>query len=114
MNEKEKNKMNKKIMSLLANLFLSSTLFWCVPAAQADELAIKEAASLSFYCHTQFPAMRPDALSWDRPVLDEAAGNVNDLDGSCGDDSPPLQGTESSFGYRVRVNPGLGISDERQ
>jgi hypothetical protein len=113
-NEREKNKMNNNTVSLLANLFLSSTLFWGVPAAQADELVNKEAASLSYYCHTQFPAMRPDILSWDRPVLDEAAGNVNDFYDSCDDDSPPSQGTESSFGYRVRVNSGMGINYERE
>ena len=76
----------KKTISLLSNLFLASTLFWGVPTVEADELVINEAANLSFYCHMQFPEMRADTLSWDRPVLDETAGNVIDFYGSCDHD----------------------------
>jgi hypothetical protein len=83
---KEVKKM-KKIIALLSNLFLSSTLFWGVPPVEADELVIKEAANLSFYCHMQFPEMRADTPSWDRPVLDETAGNVINLYGPCDDDA---------------------------
>ena len=77
----------KKTIALLSNLFLSSTLFWGVPPVEADELVIMEAANLSFYCHMQFPEMRADTLSWDRPVLDETAGNVIDFYGSCDHDA---------------------------
>lgn len=73
----------KKTISLLSNLFLASTLFWGVPTAEADELVIKEGANLSFYCHMQFPEMRAETLSWDRPVLDETAGHVIDFYGPC-------------------------------
>jgi hypothetical protein len=76
----------KKTTSLLSNLFLSSLLFWGVPTVEADELVVKEAANLSFYCHMQFPEMRADTLSWDRPVLDATTGNVVDFYGSCDHD----------------------------
>jgi len=76
----------KKTISLLSNLFLASTLFWGVPTVEADELVIKEAANLSFYCHMQFPEMRADTLTWDRPVLDETTGNVIDFYGPCDHD----------------------------
>ena len=76
----------KKTISLLSNMFLASTLFWGVPTLGADELVVKEAADLSRYCHMKFPPMRADTLSWDRPVLDETAGNVIDFYGSCDHD----------------------------
>jgi len=77
----------KKTIALLSNLFLSSTLFWGVPTVKADELVIMEAANLSLYCHMQLPEMRADTLSWDRPVLDETAGNVINFYGPCADDA---------------------------
>ena len=76
----------KRTVSLLTNLFLSSTLFWGVATVEADELVVKEAANAGVYCHMQFPAMRSDTLSWDRPVLDETTGNVVDFYGSCDHD----------------------------
>lgn len=76
----------RKTESLLSSLFLSSILFWGVPTVEANELVIEEAANLSFYCHMQFPEMRADTLSWDRPVLDTTAGNVIDFYGSCDHD----------------------------
>ena len=73
----------KKTISLLSNLFLSSTLFWGVPTLGADELVVKETADLSAYCHMKFPPMRADTLSWAQPVLDESAGNIIDFYGPC-------------------------------
>ena len=96
----------KKAISLLSNLFLSSTLFWGVPAAEADELAIKEAANLSFYCHMKFPEMRVDTLSWDRPVLDETAGNVVDFYGPC--DHDPTGADEIKVQRRVLLRGFYG------
>ena len=76
----------KKTISLLSNLFLASTLFWGAPTVEADELVIKEAANLTFYCHMKFPPMREDTLSWAQPVLDETAGNIIDFYGPCDHD----------------------------
>jgi hypothetical protein len=76
----------KKTISLLSNLFLSSTLFWGVSTLSADELVVKETADMSAYCHMKFPPMRPDTLSWAQPVLDESAGNIIDFYGPCDHD----------------------------
>jgi len=76
----------KKTTSLMSILFLSSLMFWGVPTVEADDPVVKEAANLSSYCHMQFPEMRADTLSWDRPVLDENAGGVIDFYGSCDHD----------------------------
>jgi hypothetical protein len=62
---------------------MASTLFWGLPAAGAEELVLKEAANVSAYCHMKFPPMREDTLGWDRPVLDENAGNIIDFYGPC-------------------------------
>ena len=96
----------KKTISLLSNLFLASTLFWGVPTVEADELAIKEAANLSFYCHMQFPEMRADTLSWDRPVLDETAGKVIDFYGPC--DHDPTGADEIRAQRRVELRGFYG------
>ena len=41
------------------------------------------------YCRLQFPAIREDTLSWDRPVLKDAGtGDIIDYYGSC--DHDPL------------------------
>ncbi len=76
----------KKPISLLSNLFLSSTLLWCAPTVGAAELVVREAASLSLYCHMQVPEIRTDILSWDRRVLDETTGYGIDFDGPCDHD----------------------------
>ena len=76
----------KKTASLISSLFVSSLLFLGAPTVEADEPGIKEAANLSFYCHMQFPTMHEESLSWDRPVLDSATGNVVDFYGSCDHD----------------------------
>ena len=62
----------KKTISLLSNLLLSSTLFWAVPAVEAEEMISSVAVESTEYCHLQFPAMRagasaivsPMAVSW--------------------------------------------------
>src|SRR5918999_201209 len=69
----------KKTTSLISNLFLSSTLFYGVATVSADELIVKTPLDLPGYCHMQFPEMRPDTLSWDRPVLDEGSGKIVDF-----------------------------------
>lgn len=69
--------------SLLSNLLLSATLFWGLPAAATDLPIVRVPADSGNYCHMKFPTMREDSLAWDRPVLDEAAGNIVDFYGSC-------------------------------
>lgn len=76
----------KKSTTILANLALSSTLFWGVPTLEANELVIKHAADASAYCHMKFPPMREDTLSWAQPVLDENAGDIIDFYGPCDHD----------------------------
>ena len=40
------------------------------------------------YCHLQFPAIREETLSWDRPVLkDASSGDIIDFYGPC-DENP--------------------------
>jgi hypothetical protein len=75
-------------ISLLSNLLLSATLFWAVPALGADEMSIKVPSDTTSYCHQQFPPMLEESLSWERPVLDTAAGNIIDFYGPC--DYDPL------------------------
>jgi hypothetical protein len=73
----------KKSISLLSNLLLSSTLFWGVPSAWAEELISSIPADTTAYCHMKFPGIREDTLSWEQPVLDSATGNIVDLYGPC-------------------------------
>ena len=73
----------KKTVPIVSNLLLLSTLFWGLPAVEAEELVFKEAANASAYCHMKFPPMREGTLSWEQPVLDESAGNIIDFYGSC-------------------------------
>ncbi len=96
----------KRTMSIVSNLLLSSTLFWSVPAAQAEELVVKHAADESAYCHIKFPPMREDTLSWAQPVLDENAGNIIDFYGPC--DYDPTGAVEKS---RQRHHRFRGASD---
>jgi hypothetical protein len=76
----------KKTTALVANLFLSSTLFWGAATVNADELIVKTPLDLPGYCHMQFPVMRADTLRWERPLLDENSGAVIDFYGSCAHD----------------------------
>lgn len=73
-------------ISLLSSLFLSSILLWGAPTVGAAELVVREAASLSLYCHMQVPEIHPDTLSWDRRMLDETTGYGIDFNGPCDHD----------------------------
>jgi hypothetical protein len=75
----------KKTISLLSNLFLSSILLWGASTVGAAELVVREAASLSLYCHMQIPDVKTGIPSGDRPMVDEATGN--DMYRSCDDDT---------------------------
>ena len=72
-----------KVTSLLSNLLLSATLFWGLPAAATDLPIVRIPADSGDYCHMKFPALREDSLSWEKPVLDESAGNIVDFYGPC-------------------------------
>ena len=82
----------KKIVSVVANLLLSSTLFWGVPLAYGEELNSDEIsmspADAPGYCNMKSPAMREDSLSWTHPVFDDGAVNAVDFYGPC--DHDPL------------------------
>lgn len=78
----------KKVISLLSNLLLSSTLFWGASMVEAQDLILRVPADTVDYCHMRFPAMREETLAWSRPVLDEASGNIIDFYGPC--DHDPL------------------------
>jgi hypothetical protein len=73
----------KKSLSLLCNLLLSSTLFCGVSSVEAEEMVSSVPTDITDYCHLQFPAMREDSLSWERPVLDSTTGNIIDFYGPC-------------------------------
>jgi len=90
----------KNSISLLTNLLFASTLFCAVPLANAEivggqEPIVKEPAGDSGYCHMKFPPMREETLSWEQPVLDEAAGNVIDFYGPCDYDPTGKEAVEN-------------------
>ena len=89
----------KKSVSLLCNLLLSSTLFWGVPSAEAQEIISTIPSGTTDYCHLKFPAMREDSLSWERPVLDSTTGSIVDFYGPC--DYDPLGVDEIRVQRRV-------------
>ena len=92
----------KKSMIVLPNLALAATLFWSVPAVEAEELVMKNAVDPSAYCHMKFPPLREDTLSWAKPVFDENAGNIIDFYGPCDHDPTAVGETnrKGSSGYR--------------
>ena len=99
----------KKSLSLLCNLLLSSTLFWGVPSAEAQEIISSVPAGTTDYCHLKFPAMREDSLSWERPVLDSTTGNVVDFYGPC--DYDPLGVDEIRVQRRVLLRGNFDDGD---
>jgi len=57
-------------------------------ALSADGILLKQEMP-GGYCHLQFPSIREETLSWDRPVLkDASSGDRIDYYGSC--DHDPL------------------------
>ena len=78
----------KRTVSILTNLLLSSTFFWGVPTAYAQEGIVRVPADSTSYCHMKFPPIREDTLSWANPVLNESAGSIIDFYGPC--DHDPL------------------------
>ena len=99
----------KKSVSLLCNLLLSSTLFWGVPSAEAEEIISSVPADTTNYCHLMFPAMREDSLSWERPVLDSTTGSIVDFYGPC--DYDPLGVDEVRVQRRVILRGNFDDGD---
>jgi hypothetical protein len=99
----------KKTVSLLSNLLLSSTLFWGVPTAWAEELISSVPTDITAYCHLKFPAMREDSLSWEQPVFDSSSGNIVDFYGPC--DYDPMGLDEIRVQRRVIVRGDFDDGD---
>jgi hypothetical protein len=93
----------KKTASLLTNLLIASTLFLGVPIAGGQEVVVETLADTSSYCHMKFPPIREDTLSWDRPLLNENAGNSIDFYGPC--DHNPV-GQEEIRAQRRAIRDG--------
>jgi len=74
--------------SFFAALLLVGNLAATQTAAGADGILLKEElAAGSNSCHLQFPAIREETLSWDRPVLKDAGtGDIIDFYGPCAHD----------------------------
>ena len=72
-------------MLLLAGAFvLSSSFLWA-----AEGIISRVSDPSGNFCHLRFPAIRPDTLSWPRPVLtDPSEGDIIDFYGPC--DHDPL------------------------
>jgi hypothetical protein len=99
----------KKTVTLLANLLMSSALFWGVPTVSGEEVILKVPSELSAYCHMKFPPIREDTLSWDQPVLNENAGNIIDFYGPC--DYDPVGAEESRVQRQMLRNEVFGDTE---
>lgn len=73
----------KATVSLLSIVTLASTLFLASTALLADELVVKEAATLDFHCHQHFPATYPNRSYWNHGGYDETVSAVSDFYGPC-------------------------------
>ncbi|MBI4528498.1 MAG: hypothetical protein HY695_32290, partial [Deltaproteobacteria bacterium] len=91
----------KVIRPLLSMLLLAGTLGWIATPVSAQEgVLFKVQMPGTNYCHMKFPAIRPETLSWDRPVLKDAStGDLIDFYGSCNHD--PL-GKEEIIAQQVQ------------
>ena len=76
----------KTVKSVLWAAAISSgaLLMAAGPASAQDGILYKLRAGETNYCHMKFPAIRPDTLSGDRPVLQNpSTGTIIDFYGSC-------------------------------
>ena len=80
----------KKVKVLFTTLFvLGVSISTAAPSWAAQGIIYKAAAESGNYCHLKFPAIRPDTLYSDRPVLsDPSGGDIIDFYGPC--DYDPL------------------------
>lgn len=52
--------------------------------AQQEGILFKARVGETNYCHLKFPAIRPDTLSWENPVLQNpSTGSIIDFYGPC-------------------------------
>ena len=73
--------------SFLAALLLIGSLGASNTFAAAPGVISNATLTPGSYCHLQFPAIREETLSWDRPVLkDPSTGDIIDYYGSCNHD----------------------------
>lgn len=101
----------KKTISLLSNLFLSSTLFWGVPAVGASEIVETEVADFVGYCHMKFAPMSEATLSWGRPELNAEAEKSIDFYGPCDYDATGAAEIKAQRSILLRDLDGDGSSD---
>jgi hypothetical protein len=86
---------------LVGNLGASNTF------ATAPGVISNQVLTPGSYCHLQFPAIREETLSWDRPVLkDPSSGDIIDFYGSC-DHDPLGQDEIASQRQDLERNPRL-------
>ena len=79
----------KIINVLFSTLLLGALTSSAAPSWAAQGIIYKAAVASGNYCHLKFPAIRPDTLYWDRPVLrDPSDGDIIDFYGPC--DYDPL------------------------
>jgi hypothetical protein len=78
-------------------------MLWGVASVKADETIVKVPADITSYCHMQFPPIREDTLSWERPVLDSTSGNIIDFYGPCDHDPLGLDEVRSQRRERFGV-----------
>ncbi|HEY6367949.1 MAG TPA: hypothetical protein VI585_24485 [Candidatus Binatia bacterium] len=80
-----------RLKGLYSMLILTGTLvLLCSPLLEAAEGIVSKVPDPSGqYCHLRFPAIKPETLSWNRPVLkDPSEGDIIDFYGPC--DYDPL------------------------
>ena len=74
--------------AFMAGVLFLGTMGTINTAKAADGIIEKEPLSLENYCHMKFPAIDPNTLASDHPVLKSAdSGDVIDFYGPC-DESP--------------------------
>jgi hypothetical protein len=77
-------KVFRPMLILTGALVLSSSFLWA-----AEGIISSVPDPTGNYCHLKFPAIRPDTLTWPRPVLkDPSEGDIIDFYGPC--DHDPL------------------------
>jgi hypothetical protein len=69
----------------LAAVFSAGMLGMNAPVAEAQKgILYKVQSGNTNYCHMKFPAIRPDTLTWERPVLQSpSSGDIIDFYGPC-------------------------------
>jgi hypothetical protein len=99
----------KKTISLLSNLLLASTLFWGVPAVEANELVETEVVDFAGYCHMKFAPISEATLAWDRPELNTEAEKSIDFYGPC--DYDPMGAAEVRTQRAILLREMFGDSE---